>query len=313
VRSVIVFGGSAGGIPALCSVLSGIPGSMEAAALAVIHTTEETKVLPTVLGRCSELSVVSPQEAAEPIAAGRLYVPAPNRHLIVSHQCAVSWMGPRENRHRPAVDTLFRSAARVYREHVIAVVLSGALDDGSAGALAVKARGGTVIVQDPDDAEVPDMPANVLKNVKTDHRVPAAEIPALLGELVAAKRAMRTPKGRKAMCKDLDRDVTVEKEPTGFSCPDCGGALVEVKDNKSVYFRCHVGHSFSLESFTEAHADALERALWVALRRLNEQRTLQETLAKGEKNQPNLKRRYLENVAAAEIDMQLLHQILARL
>jgi two-component system, chemotaxis family, protein-glutamate methylesterase/glutaminase len=313
VRSVIVFGGSAGGIQALCSVLEGLPGTVDAAALAVIHTTDETKVLPKVLGRCSELKVVSPQQTAEPIAAGHLYVPAPNRHLIVSSHCALSWMGPRENRHRPAVDALFRTAARHYRDHVIAVVLSGALDDGSAGALAVKARGGTVIVQDPSDAEVPDMPANVLRQVKTDHRVRAAEIPALLSELIAGKRLMKTPNPGKAACKRVSRAVTIEKEPSGFSCPDCGGVLLEVKNNKSVQFRCHVGHTFSLESFTEAQADALERALWVALRRLNEQRTLQESLARRERSQPNLKRRYLENMAAAESDMRLLHQILARL
>jgi two-component system, chemotaxis family, protein-glutamate methylesterase/glutaminase len=310
---VIVFGGSAGGIAALCSVLEGIPATLDAAALAVIHTTEHTKVLPNVLARRSELKVISPQETAEPIASGRLYVPAPNRHLVVSSHCALSWMGPRENRHRPAVDALFRTAARNYRDRVIAVVLSGALDDGSAGALAVKARGGTVIVQDPSDAEVPGMPANVLRQVKTDHRVPAAEIPALLSELVASKRPMKMQKISKSACLRVHRSVTIEKEPSGFSCPGCGGVLIEVKDNKSMRFRCHVGHSYSLESFTEAQADALERALWVALRRLNEQRTLQENLAKGEKSQPNLKRRYLENAAAAEIDMKLLHQILARL
>jgi two-component system chemotaxis response regulator CheB len=313
VRSVIVFGGSAGGIQALCSVLEGIPGTMDAAALAVIHTTEQTKVLPKVLGRCGPLKVISPQEVAEPITSGQLYVPAANRHLVVSSHCALSWMGPRENRHRPAVDALFRTAARNYRDRVIAVVLSGALDDGSAGALAVKARGGTVIVQDPDDAEVPDMPANVLRQVQTDHRVPAAEIAALLSELVAGKRPMKNQRMGKAACQHVSRSVAIEKEPIGFTCPDCGGALMEVKDDKSLRFHCHVGHSFSLESFTEAQADALERALWVALRRLNEQRTLHESLAKGERSRPNLKRRYQENAAAAETDMQLLHQILARL
>jgi two-component system, chemotaxis family, protein-glutamate methylesterase/glutaminase len=311
---VIVFGGSAGGIPALCSVLERIPHTLPAAAMAVIHTSQKSNLLPSVLARCSHLDVISPRETAEPIAAGRLYVAAPNRHLIVSSQCAVSWMGPRENRHRPAVDALFRSAARAYRNHVIAVVLSGALDDGSAGALAVKARGGTVVVQDPDDAEVGDMPGNVLRQVKTDHCVPASEMAALLADLVAGKRPMKMKKASAQSCKHVaERVGEREMEPVGFSCPDCGGSLLEIKDGKTVQFRCHVGHSYSLESFTEAQADALERAMWVALRKLNEQRSLHLSLARGEIEDPDLKRRYLENASAADTDMRLLHQILARL
>src|SRR5437762_2162912 len=170
-RSVIVFGGSAGGIQSLCPVLAGIPPDLPAATMAVIHTGEKSSYLPQVLGRCCKLEVVSPN-APEPVKPGRLYLAKPNRHLLVKSYCALSWMGPRENRHRPAVDTLFRSAARVYRSRVIAVVLSGALDDGSAGALAVKARNGTVIVQDPDEAAFSDMPLNVLRKMKLDYYLP---------------------------------------------------------------------------------------------------------------------------------------------
>src|SRR5262249_28811621 len=141
-------------------------------------------------GRCSPLEVVSP-ETAEPVSAGRIYLAAANRHLIVKSNCAVSWMGPRENRHRPAVDPLFRSAARTYRRHLIAVILSGALDDGSAGALAVKARGGTVIVQDPKEARMDEMPANVLRQVQTDYCLSLARIPELLVKLVSKSRPMK--------------------------------------------------------------------------------------------------------------------------
>jgi two-component system chemotaxis response regulator CheB len=310
---VIVFGGSAGSIPGLCAILKELPADLAAGALAVVHTTQESTHLPEVLGRCSAFEVTSPK-GAEPIDSGRIYIAAPNRHLIVKSHCAVSWMGPRENRHRPAVDTLFRTAARMYRGHVIAVVLSGALDDGSAGALAVKSRGGTVIVQDPKEAMVNDMPVNVLRQVKTDHCVPVGQIPPLLVDLVAKSRPMKSQKVSKKECEALSEMPNGEVEPQGYSCPECGGVLAEIVSGKTVKFRCHVGHSFSLESFSEAHADALERALWVALRKLNEQRSIQENLARGCYG-PNgsLKKRYRENVAAAEHDMKLLHEILARL
>jgi two-component system chemotaxis response regulator CheB len=187
VRKVVVIGGSAGGIPALCEILKDLPADFAAPVLAVIHTSQGSRFLPEVLKRCSRLDVVSPK-TAEPIAAGCIHVAAPNRHLIVKSHCAISWMGPRENRHRPAVDALFRTAARIYRSQVVAVILSGALDDGSAGALAVKARGGTVIVQDPDDASVSDMPANALRAVKADFCLRAKEIPAQLVKEVSKGR-----------------------------------------------------------------------------------------------------------------------------
>lgn len=134
----------------------------------MIHIGEETNTLARVLQRCSILNVATPEDS-EPIRAGRVYIAPPNRHLVVKSGCVMAVMGPRENRHRPSIDTLFRSAARAYRRSVVAVVLSGALDDGSAGALAVKSRGGTVIAQEPADAEVPDMPANVIRQVRVDH------------------------------------------------------------------------------------------------------------------------------------------------
>jgi two-component system chemotaxis response regulator CheB len=313
VRKVIVFGGSAGGIKALCSVLEGIPATIPAAALAVIHTTEKSRYLPEVFARHSHLKVLSPSRV-EVIEPGRLYVPMPNRHLAVKAHCAVSMMGPRENRHRPAVDTLFRTAARVYRSHVVAVVLSGALDDGSAGAMAVKARGGTVIVQDPAEAQMDDMPSNVMKQVKTDFCLPIRDIPGLLSELAEKGPTIKhRATARECKLAAASEVASEEMEPTGFTCPDCGGALLQIVDGKNVQFRCHVGHNFSLDSFSEAHADALERALWTALRKLNEQKAIHESLAKGENGDPQVKRRFQENVSATEHDMKLLHEILARL
>jgi two-component system chemotaxis response regulator CheB len=222
-------------------------------------------------------------------------------------------MGPRENRHRPAVDTLFRSAARSYRGRVIAVVLSGALDDGSAGALAVKSRGGTIVVQDPDDAEVRDMPANVIRHTKADYCLPASKIAILLSKLVSENKPMKAQKSTGPICKNMNLTPGMnERDPYGFTCPECGGVIVDIKDKKLMQFRCHVGHRFSMESFSEAHADALERAVWVALRKLNEHQALHETLAKAS-DDPRLKTRYIENAAAAETDTRYLREILTRL
>ena len=312
VRKVIVFGGSAGAIEGLCSILKQLPAKFPAPALAVIHTTENSAFLPEVVGRCTELEVVSPNQI-EPISTGRVYLAAPNRHLVVKSHCAMSWMGPRENRHRPAVDALFRTAARVYRSHVVAVVLSGALDDGSAGAMAVKSRGGTVIVQDPKEARMEDMPANVLRQVQTDYCLPLAGIPSLLTRLASEGQSLKAHKPSVKDCRRLSDEAFGEMEPPGLTCPDCGGVVLQIKDGKSLQFRCHVGHTFSLESFSEAHADALERALWVALRKLNEQRSIQQNLAKSHRDDKGLQKRFQENVAAAERDMGLLHEILARL
>lgn len=312
VRKVIVIGGSAGAFQCLCDILKEMPADLPAAILTVIHTTQQSRYLTSVMQKCAAMSVFSPNDA-EPIVEGRIYMASPNRHLIIRSHCAVSWMGPRENRHRPSVDALFRSAARVYRSHVVAVVLSGALDDGSAGALAVKARGGTVIVQDPREAAVEDMPSNVMRRVKTDYSLPWKEIPPLLLKLASAGPSLKFRKPTPKQCQTVGEIALAEMEPSGLTCPECGGVVLKVENGQRRQYRCHVGHIYSLESFTEAHADALERALWVALRKLNETHALQHGLAQDGGISDRMKKRHQENADAAQHDMGLLHQILARL
>jgi two-component system chemotaxis response regulator CheB len=313
VKRIIVVGGSAGGIQAFCSLLKGLPKSFAAPVLGVIHISEDASSLAEVIQRCTRLKLVD-LKTPQPIRAGKVYVAPANRHLVVKSGCAVAVMGPRENRHRPAVDTLFRSAARAYRDSVIAVVLSGALDDGSAGALAVKARGGTVVVQDPDDAQMPDMPANVLRQVKTDHCAKLAQIPAILKRLVSQNGKMNLPERGDSDCDaNVDGFPATENEPIALTCPECDGALLRVEDGKTVQWRCHVGHRFSLSSFTEAHADAVERAIWVALRKLKERAVISHQLAHAATTSPGQKNRFRENRAAAEHDIKLLEEILTRL
>jgi len=314
VKRIIVVGGSAGGIAALCSLLKAIPKNFPAPILAVIHIPEEAHALAGVLQRCCVLKVVD-STRPEPIRAGNVYIAPANRHLLVKAGCAIAVMGPRENRHRPSVDALFRSAARSYRRAVVGVVLSGALDDGSAGAMAVKSRGGVVIVQAPGDAEVPDMPANVLRQAKADYSLNLKQIPPLLKRLVAKKSLPDLPEVSDGSCELVTETepVASENEPIAFTCPECGGALLQIKDGKSTQLRCHVGHRYSLSSFSEAHADAVERAVWVAFRKLRERQSLNEQLANDHTTSPAMKKRFKESALAAAHDIKMLEEVLAGL
>lgn len=312
-KKVIVVGGSAGGIAAFCSILKALPPKFSAPILAVIHISEEANALTDVIQTCTKLKLADLRKP-QPIREGRIYMAPPNRHLIVRSGCAVAVMGPRENRHRPAIDTLFRSAARAYRRSVIALILSGALDDGSAGALAVKSRGGTVIVQDPEDAQVSDMPANVLQHVNVDHSATLKQIPSILKRLVVAKGARDLPEAPKGACEQLDDEQSATiNEPIALTCPDCGGALLHVKDGKNHQWRCHVGHRFSPYSFSEAQADAVERAIWVALRKLRERVSINDQLVSDQAISPDMKKRFKENAISAVHDITLLEEILTHL
>src|SRR5947207_3000333 len=222
-------------------------------------------------------------------------------------------MGPRESRHRRSVNTLFRYVARAYRSHVIGVILSGALDDGSAGAMAIKARGGRLIVEDPATAQVPDMPGNAMRAAKPDYCLPAEEIPAVLAQLVSNGKVIRTAEARtKGDCRSQMEPLDRQIEPQGITCPECGGFLAQIGQDERQQFRCHVGHTFSLESLSEGHADALERALWTALRKLNEQKAIQQNLAQVHAD-PGMRKRFDESASAAKQDMEKLHEILSRL
>jgi two-component system chemotaxis response regulator CheB len=309
-RKVVVIGGSAGGIDAVCSIVRHLPTDFSAPILIVIHIGETENMLPAVLQRCTKVEVVSPAEP-EPIVASRIYVAPPNRHLVVRADCVMAIQGPRENRHRPAIDTLFRSVARAYRSNVVAVIVSGALDDGVTGCLAVQARGGTVIVQDPTEAQIDAMPANVLRQIKTAHCLRLEKIATSLLELASNGKPIRQNNGRPIHCPDEAESFPMT-EPLAYTCPECHGTLLKISDGKSEQFRCNVGHIYSLDSFSVAHSNAVERALWMALERLNEKRSVQGHLAKRAKD-AIMKRRYHENAAAAAEDMRLLKEILGRL
>lgn len=244
-------------------------------------------MLPKILTRAGRLPVAHPGDG-EPIRPGHIYVAPPDHHLIVKPGRVRVARGPRENGHRPAADALFRTAARSYGGRVVGVVLSGALDDGTAGLQAVKRAGGLAVVQHPDDALYPGMPQSAIAHVAVDHALPVADIPGLLARLAAEPVTDPDPslspdEEMEADMAELEPGATHTHErpgtPSAFGCPDCGGVLWELHDGVLLRFRCRVGHAWSSESLLAKQGDGLEAALWVALRVLEEQAALADRMA----------------------------------
>jgi two-component system, chemotaxis family, protein-glutamate methylesterase/glutaminase len=284
-RDIIAIGASAGGVDALPKLIGSFPSDLPASVFVVLHVSPQgPSLLPKILGRKASLPVQHAIDG-EAIRHGHVYVAPPDHHLQVEQGRVHLSRGPRENRHRPAIDPLFRSAADSYGPRVVGVVLTGYLDDGTAGLYTVKVRGGVAVVQDPQDASVPAMPQSALRNVKVDHSLPLSAIGPLLVQL-ARKRVIRPAKnGKKPVPKrTLTPRKMVEKlgPPSEFICPECSGPLWELKEGRPLQFRCHVGHSYSPESLLADHSDGLERALWAAVRTLDERAALLRRLA-GEK------------------------------
>ena len=182
-HDIIVVGASAGGVEALQTLVRGLPADVPAAMFVVLHMSADApSMLPQILNRAGPLPVAAAVDN-EPIAPGRVYVAVPDHHLLIERGRVCLVRGPKENRSRPAVDPLFRSAARAYGSRVIGVVLTGALDDGTSGLQAVKGRGGLAVVQDPAEALYTGMPRSAMEHVAVDYCMPLAEIPALLARL----------------------------------------------------------------------------------------------------------------------------------
>lgn len=286
-HDIIVIGASAGGVEALAEMARRMPPDLPAAVFVVLHVPAYgTSVLPGILSRRGPLPAVHPADG-DAIQNGRIYVAPPGHHLLVEDGHVRLTRGPHENGHRPAVDTLFRSAARAYGPRVIGVVLTGTLDDGTAGLQAVKRRGGLAVAQDPEDALFASMPRCAIEAVAVDQIVPLSEIGPTLARLarLPAQAESRTP-----VTPGLEDEVRVAKfdlaaletrdqgNPSSYACPDCHGVLWEVQEDGLLRFRCRVGHAFSPESLLATQSDALEDALWTALRALEESAALAERL-----------------------------------
>ena len=290
-HDVIVVGASAGGVEAVSALVAGLPADLPAAVCIVVHLRPDAQShLADVLARVTSLPVTAARDGA-PLRSGTVHVAVPDLHLLVERGDDDEGVlrvvrGPRENRARPAVDTLFRSAALAFGPRVIGVILSGALDDGTAGLWTVKDRGGIAVVQEPDDAAVPSMPTSALSEVTVDEVAPARELGPLLGRL-AREPAMPTASAAEDASSDLVREVRItavseeyhqESErygrPSRFGCPECGGVLWDVSGQGPFRFRCEVGHAHTAASLAEAQTEAVEAAMWSALRALEDKAEL---------------------------------------
>ncbi|HZD66216.1 MAG TPA: chemotaxis protein CheB, partial [Acidimicrobiales bacterium] len=303
---VVAIGASAGGVEALSRLMAGLPEDLPAAVLVVLHVSpSSSSVLPGILTRSGRLPAHHAEDG-EPLIAGRVYVAPPDRHLIVEDGKVTLWRGPRENGVRPAIDTLFRSVATTYGPAAVGVVLSGMLDDGTAGLLALKRAGAVCLVQDPADSAFPSMPASAVRFAHPDQVASARTMPGLVTAAVARLAEMADdPPGDDDELDDPPSDNPGTEQPGGrdvvdepspgrgamaserhqagavapLTCPECGGTLWEQQEGGLLRFHCRVGHAFSPESLEAAQLENLEQALWAAVVGLEERADLSDRLA----------------------------------
>jgi len=274
---IVVIGASIGGVNAIRALTAALPAGFAGALFVVLHVGRHKSELPWLLNRLGPLRACHPRDG-DPIHAGNIYVAPPDHHLLVEPGHMRLTRGPRENWARPAVDPLFCSAAQAYGRDVIGVILTGGLNDGTAGLFEVKQRGGTTVVQDPDDAADPGMPRSALQHVVVDHCLPLREIPALLATLVGKRQPHSFSEGAKAAAPSqredtMAADYTMD-DPVAVTCPDCGGALRRIKLGTLTQFRCHIGHVYTAEIMVAAQFAAMEWSLGAAMRSLSERREL---------------------------------------
>jgi two-component system chemotaxis response regulator CheB len=330
-HDIIVIGASAGGVEALVQVVQRLPADLPASVFIVLHVPPHSRsVLPLILQRKTSLPVehAKDNQAFEP---GRIYVASPDNHLLVKRGTVRVVRGPHENSSRPAVDPLFRTAARAYGPRVIGVVLSGALDDGTAGLLAIKRRGGIAIVQDPDEALYSGMPGSAVDNVAVDHVLALADIGETLARLAKEPAIEQTTEQEDIPMSNGDDELEMEADiaemnpgamhatdrpgnPSVFACPHCHGSLFELRDGQLTRFRCRTGHAYSPESLLAAQSDGVEGALWTALRALEEkaallQRMLERGRERGQKSSMNMLSKQIEQT---EAHAEVLRKVLER-
>jgi two-component system, chemotaxis family, protein-glutamate methylesterase/glutaminase len=282
-RDIVVVGASAGGVTALQDMTASLVSGLDAAVFVVLHLPPTSRSeLPGIMTRAGPLRAIHPRDG-DPIRKGMIFVAPPDRHIVLERSRIRLSHGPRENHHRPAADPLFRSAAQTFGDRVVGVVMSGALDDGTAGLSAIVAAGGHAIVQDPHEAQHGGMVESALRNVAVDEVLTAAKIGDAVVRLSrqpsrpARSRAMNTRGRDKALPRA--RDPGAFNQAAGLVCPDCNGSLWQVPEGNLVRFECHVGHLYSPISLAAAQAQAVESALWGAAAMLRERTILLRHLA----------------------------------
>ncbi len=267
--SLVLIGGSSGGLGALQIVLSSLPEELDAAILVVLHTPQGISFLPDALHRHSRWPIRFAGHE-EPFQKKHVVVAPTGYHLLLRPEGVWLHRGPRENRQRPAIDPFFRSAAKHHGNNVTAVLLSGLLDDGVAGLIRLQKSGARVIIQSPDDAKAPPLPLAALRHLTPDEVLPASEIASAIARLASTRRSephLVPP------VLDLQKAGTLavpDSSPEPFTCPTCHGNLWRVREDEFELYRCRIGHIFTPESLRQASEQEVESSLWVAIRNLEE-------------------------------------------
>lgn len=300
-RDIIVMGASLGGVEAFSEIVRALPANLPAAVFIVLHIPAFTSSsLPEILNRNGPLRAAHAVHG-ETIRRGRIYIAPSDNHLMLQGEHVRVLRGPKENGHRPAVDPLFRTAARSFGPRVIGVVLTGARDCGTAGLLAIKALGGMALVQDPNEAVCPDMPRSAMQHVKVDHVVPLRDIAPLLVRLVGTS-------ANAAAVRDIDAEAAQNAMAAEVVCPTCNGTMIESLVGSLPQYRCHTGHVFSLDSLAVEQTHAVETALWTAVRVLQESESLARRMARGAS--PELAVRFEEKAASMQQHAQTIQRML---
>ena len=322
-HDLVVIGASAGGIDAIRSLLATLPADLPAAILIVLHVGERS---PQMLAKMFSQAGVLPAQYAEDggsIVMGEVRIAPAGSHLIVEPGIMRLKRGPKENHSRPAIDPLFRSAAWAYGPRVIGMLLSGMLNDGSAGLWAIKTCGGLAVVQDPDDARYGDMPRRAMEHLPVDHCVPIAEMGALLARLVrepalpaATFSVPEQIKIETRMAEMKDNDIALMHKIgnlSPFTCPSCSGALWEINDTHVLRYRCHTGHAYTAESLSDDQTDSTENALYAAVRALEEKGRLAQAIAdRSRDKRPALADSFHQTALESERNANQIRELLQR-
>ena len=319
-HDIIVVGTSSGGVEALRRIVAALPADLPAAMLVVMHRPPDSpSLLAEILRSVSNLDVADADDG-ERIVPGRIYVAPPDRHLLIERERVRLTRGPKENRFRPAIDPLFRSAAYAYGPRAIGVVLTGNLDDGTAGLWAIKDCGGVAIVQDPQEASFPSMPSSALASVEVDYCLPLNEIAPTLATVSAQPVA-----GGAAVSENLEIETRIALEDNAleagvmklgklspFTCPECSGVLLQIEEGGNVRFRCHTGHAYSVNSLLDDVTESVEHNLWSTVRVLDELVLLLRHLDEHSKAQSNTatSARIAEQIGDVQRRTQLIRQAL---
>jgi two-component system, chemotaxis family, protein-glutamate methylesterase/glutaminase len=310
-KFIVVVGASAGGLNAVIELAAQLTLEMDMAVFVVLHLSHlsASELLVARLQKNSAFTCKT-AEHGEPIQSRHLYFAVPDKHLLLKEGKVLLGEGAMENRWRPSIDVLFRSAAAAYDGRTIGIVLSGLMQDGTAGMQAIQLCGGTTIVQDPGEAEYPDMPLSVMEAIKVDYSVPLSRMGDILLEKsqhIGIPKQLEIPPEIAKEAKIVERvtinidDLKKLGEKSLYSCPECGGGLWEIQEGNVIRYRCHTGHAYTQDELVIRQSEALEGTLWIALRMLEERKNLLEKMAAEEKAKGWERAATLRRTRAAEL------------